>query len=48
MGLGPIEGFGSPLARATVKSQLSGEISRDRKPEGLVIRLAVAKNRISS
>lgn len=42
------EGFGSLLARATVKSQLGGEISRDWKPEGLVIRLAVATDRLNS
>jgi hypothetical protein len=35
------------LARATVKDQLRGEISRDWKPEGLMIRLSVARDRIS-
>jgi len=45
---GPInaEGFGSVLARATVKGQLGGEISRDWTPAGLTIRLAVARVRL--
>ncbi len=42
------DGFGSLLARATVQSQLGGKISRDWKPEGLVIRLAVATDRLNS
>ena len=42
------EGFGTMLARATVKDQLRGEISRDWKPEGLTIRLSVAKDRIAA
>ena len=42
------DGFGSLLARVTVRSQLSGEITRDWRSEGLVIRLAVAKERLSS
>jgi two-component sensor histidine kinase len=42
------EGFGTMLARATVKEQLRGEISRDWKPEGLIIRLSVAKDRIAA
>jgi PAS domain S-box-containing protein len=42
------EGFGTMLARATVKEQLRGEISRDWKPEGLTIRLSVAKDRIAA
>jgi PAS domain S-box-containing protein len=41
------EGFGSFLARATVKGQLGGEISRDWKPEGLTMRLSVARDRLS-
>jgi PAS domain S-box-containing protein len=41
------EGFGTMLSRATVKDQLRGEISRDWQPEGLVIRLSVAKDRIA-
>jgi PAS domain S-box-containing protein len=40
------DGFGTLLARATVKGQLGGEISRDWKPEGLTIRLSVARDRI--
>jgi PAS domain S-box-containing protein len=40
------EGFGTLLARAMVKDQLRGEISRDWKPEGLTIRLSVAKDRV--
>jgi PAS domain S-box-containing protein len=44
---GGSEGFGTVLARATVKDQLRGEISRDWKPEGLMIRLSVARDRIS-
>jgi PAS domain S-box-containing protein len=42
------EGFGTMLARATVKDQLRGEILRDWQPEGLVIRLSVAKDRIAA
>jgi two-component sensor histidine kinase len=40
------EGFGSLLARATVQGQLGGEISRDWKPEGLTIRLTVARHHV--
>lgn len=39
------DGFGSLLARMTVKGQLHGEISRDWKPEGLTIQLSVARDR---
>jgi two-component sensor histidine kinase len=42
------EGFGTMLARSTVKDQLRGEILRDWKPEGLTIRLSVPKDRIAS
>jgi len=42
------EGFGTMLARSTVKDQLRGEISRDWKPEGLTIRLSVAKDRVAA
>ncbi|RWJ04897.1 MAG: PAS domain S-box protein [Mesorhizobium sp.] len=42
------EGFGSLLSRATVKGQLDGEISRDWRPEGLTIRLTVARNRLNT
>ena len=41
------EGFGSLLARATVKSNFGGELSRDWRPEGLVIRLSVRRDRLS-
>jgi PAS domain S-box-containing protein len=41
------EGFGTRLARGTVKDQLQGEISRDWKPEGLTIRLSVARDRVT-
>jgi PAS domain S-box-containing protein len=40
------EGFGTVLGKATVQSQLGGEIVRDWKPEGLSIRLAVARDRL--
>lgn len=40
------EGFGSLLARGTVRGQLGGEISREWKPEGLTIRLTVARDRV--
>jgi PAS domain S-box-containing protein len=39
------EGFGSLLARATVRGQLGGEIAREWQPEGLAIRLTVTKAR---
>jgi PAS domain S-box-containing protein len=42
------EGFGTMLARATVKNQLRGEISRDWKAEGLTIRLSVSKDRVTA
>jgi PAS domain S-box-containing protein len=35
------EGFGTLLARGTVEGQLGGRISRDWKPEGLLIHLSV-------
>lgn len=40
------EGFGTVLARATVKGQLGGEIVRSWTPEGLKIRLSVARDRL--
>lgn len=40
------DGFGSVLGRATVRGQLDGEISREWKPTGLIIRLSVARNRL--
>ncbi len=42
-----IEGFGTVLARATVKGQLGGEIVRSWTPEGLKISLSVAKDRLA-
>lgn len=39
-------GFGSLLARATVRGQLGGEITRDWRREGLLIRLVVATSSI--
>jgi len=42
------EGFGSLLARLTVKGQLGGEFSRDWQPEGLVIRLSVSRDRLAT
>lgn len=40
------DGFGSILGRATVRGQLEGDISREWRPEGLIIRLSVARNRL--
>ena len=40
------EGFGSMLARATVKGQLGGDSTRDWTPEGLTIRLSVTRDRL--
>jgi PAS domain S-box-containing protein len=42
------EGFGSLLARLTVTNQLGGELSRDWRPEGLVIRLSVLRDRLTN
>jgi PAS domain S-box-containing protein len=42
------EGFGTVLARATVKDQLRGEISREWKPEGLTIQLSVSSDRVTA
>jgi PAS domain S-box-containing protein len=41
------DGFGALLIRATITDRLSGEISRDWKPDGLTIRLSVAKDRVT-
>jgi PAS domain S-box-containing protein len=41
------EGFGDRLVRATVTGQLGGDISREWKPEGLVIRLSVPRDRLT-
>ena len=40
------EGFGSLLARTAVRGQLDGDISRDWRPQGLVITLSVARDRL--
>jgi two-component sensor histidine kinase len=42
------DGFGSMLARATVEDQLDGSISREWRPEGLRIRLSIARDRIAT
>jgi PAS domain S-box-containing protein len=47
-GLADSEGFGTILARSTVKDQLRGEIARDWKPDGLTIRLSVPRDRIAA
>jgi PAS domain S-box-containing protein len=41
------KGFGDLLVRATVTGQLGGDISRDWRPEGLVIRLSVPRERLT-
>lgn len=46
--VGDAEGFGSLLARATVKGQLEGAISREWKPDGLIIRLTVTRRRLKA
>ena len=43
-----VEGFGTLLGQVTVRSQLGGEITRLWMPQGLTIRLAVAKDRLSA
>ncbi|MBB3452645.1 PAS domain S-box-containing protein [Rhizobium sp. BK313] len=40
------DGFGSVLAKATVRNQLGGEISREWNRDGLSIRLVVASDRL--
>jgi two-component sensor histidine kinase len=42
------EGFGTLLARAAAKGPLGGEISRDWKPEGLTMRLSIARDHVSA
>jgi PAS domain S-box-containing protein len=41
-------GFGSLLTRVTVKGQFNGEITRDWQQDGLVIRLAIPRERLGS
>ncbi len=45
---GVVEGFGTLLGRATVKGQLGGDIVRDWRPDGLVIRLSVRRDRLAA
>jgi two-component sensor histidine kinase len=40
-------GFGSLLTDATVRSQFRGQISRDWKPEGLIVQLSLPLKRLS-
>ena len=40
------EGFGSYLGEATVTRHLGGKISRDWNPDGVTIRLSVARDRL--
>lgn len=42
------EGFGSLLAEATVRRQLGGELSREWRADGLVIRLSAPRDRLTS
>jgi PAS domain S-box-containing protein len=42
------EGFGTKLASSTVQAQLGGEISREWNPDGLRIRLSIARDRVST
>ena len=42
------EGFGSKLIGATVKGQLSGEIAREWRQEGLVVRISVSCDRLTA
>jgi two-component sensor histidine kinase len=41
------EGFGSLLARRSVADQLGGQLSRDWKPEGLVVQLSAPVDRLT-
>jgi two-component sensor histidine kinase len=41
------DGFGTRLSQLTVKGQLSGDITREWRPEGLTIRLSVLLERLS-
>lgn len=42
------EGFGSLIARATVRGQLGGDMTREWDPEGLTICLAIAPDRLQA
>lgn len=41
------EGFGSLLARRSVSGQLEGQLTFDWKPEGLIVRIAAARERLT-
>jgi len=43
-----VEGFGSKLICATVKGQLGGEIAREWRREGLVVRISVSCARLTA
>jgi PAS domain S-box-containing protein len=43
---GDDDGFGTLLAQATIKGQFAGEISRDWNPDGLTIRLTLARDHV--
>jgi two-component sensor histidine kinase len=42
-----VEGFGTYLSKATARGQLGGEIVREWRPEGLFVRLAVPRHRLT-
>ena len=42
------EGFGSKLARTSMSGQLSGKLSFDWKPDGLIVHVSAAMERLSS
>ena len=42
------EGFGSQLARRSVHGQLGGQLAYDWDPDGLVVRLSVAAERLGA
>lgn len=46
-GEAPDEGFGSVLARSTVRSQLGGSLARDWRPDGLVLTLTARLDRLA-
>ncbi len=47
LGQSTSEGFGSLLERAIVTSRLGGHLARDWRPEGLVIRLTLIRDRLA-
>lgn len=42
------EGFGTLLSKATARGQLGGDIQREWRPEGLIVKLSVLRSRLSS